>query len=214
MGRRRTADGGNHLPDLFRMVLERFGMISGQVHRRIEIGPRVLAGQLHVLGKVDEHGPRPAGGGDVKRLLHDPRHVLNARDHVMMLGDRLADCDRRRFLEGVAADDVLCHLPRDGDERNTVELRVGNRRHQVGRAGPAGRHANADFSRRAGDSLGRESAPLLVAGQDRADLVLEFQKRLMQRHAGAAGIRENALDTLMHEGFDQDFGPVISLILS
>ena len=33
----------------------------------------------------------------------------------------------------------------------------------------------------------------------------------MQRHARPAGIGENALDTLVHEGFDQDFGTVVSL---
>ena len=131
----------------------------------------------------------------------------------MVLGDRLAHGDRRRFLKRVAADHRLRHLPGDGDDRHAVELGVGQRRHEVGRSRAAGRHADADFAGRAGHALRGESAPLLVAREHGADLVLELEQGLMQGHAGPAGISENALDPLPDKCLDQNFSAVIALLL-
>ena len=62
-------------------------------------------GLLHVLGHVDEHRARPAGGGDEERFLHDAGDVGHVGHQVVMLGDAAADFDDRRFLERVGADD-------------------------------------------------------------------------------------------------------------
>ena len=54
----------------------------------------------------------------------------------MVLGDRPADLDDRRLLEGVGADDLRADLAGDGHERHRVELGVGEAGDEVGGPGP------------------------------------------------------------------------------
>ena len=58
-----------------------------------------------------------------------------------------------------------------------------------------------------GVALGREDAPLLVPRQDRPDPVAIARQRLVHRHARAARIGEDDLDTVPHQRLDQDVGP-------
>src|SRR5678815_5026083 len=102
----------------------------------------------------------------------------------MMLGDAAADFDDRRFLERVAADYVSADLPGDRDERDAVELGVGDGGDEVRRAGSARGHANAGLAGAAGDALGGERAALFMAGQDRSQLVGKAGERLVERHTG------------------------------
>ena len=44
----------------------------------------------------------------------------------MMFGDGAADFDYRRFLEGIGADHAGGNLAGDGDERNAIELGIGD----------------------------------------------------------------------------------------
>ena len=125
----------------------------------------------------------------------------------MVLGDGAADLDHRRFLERVGADDLRRHLAGDGDDRQAVELGVGQPGDEVQRTGPAGGHDDARPARDAGITLGGEDAALLVAGQDGADLVANAGQRLVHRHARAAGVGEEDLDAVPHQGLDQDVGP-------
>ena len=119
--------------------------------------------------------------------------VLGARDEVVMLGDGPADLDDRRFLEGVGADDRRADLAGDGDERHGIHLGVGQAGDEVGGARAAGGHAHADLAGAAGVALGREAAALLVPRQDGAQPVADAGQRLVNRHAGPAGIGENDL---------------------
>ena len=82
---------------------------------------------------------------------------------------------------------LVRHLAGDRDERNAVELGVGDGGDEVRRAGTAGGHADADFAGAAGDALGGERAALLVPRQDRAELVGKPGERLVQRHAAPPG---------------------------
>ena len=152
-------------------------------------------------------GPGPAGPGQVKRLLDDPRDVLGVLDQVMVLGDRPGDLDHRRFLERVGADDVPGNLAGDGDQRHGIHLGVGQAGDQVERPGAGGRHHHARLAGGAGISLGREDAPLLVARQDRPDPVAVSRQRLVHRHARAARIGEDDLDAVPRQRLDQNVGP-------
>ena len=80
-----------------------------------------------------------------------------------MLRDRQRETERVDLLERVRADHRARHLARDRDERNRVELRVGDRREQVRGAGARRRDADAGPARHACDALGDEARALLVA---------------------------------------------------
>ena len=80
------------------------------------------------------------------RFLQYPRYVANVCNHIVVLGDRPADLDHRRFLEGVAADDGLRHLAGDADHRDAVEFGVSDTCNKIRGAGTACAHDNADLA--------------------------------------------------------------------
>ena len=105
------------------------------------------------------------------------------------------------------------HLAGDGDQRNAVELGVGDGRDQVRRAGAAGGHADARLAGGAGVALRREAAALLVPRQNRADLVVEARQRLVQRHAGPARIGEDHVDAVVDQRLHEDVGAAGEVVL-
>ena len=124
-----------------------------------------------------------------------------------MLRDAAADFDDRRFLKRIGADDLGGHLAGDRDQRNAVELGVGDGRDQVRRAGPARGHAHARLAGAAGDALGGKPAALFVPGQDGSQLVGKPREGLVQRHARPARVGENRVDAVVDQGLNQDIGP-------
>ena len=143
----------------------------------------------------------------MKRFLDDPRDIPGVLNQVMMLGDRPRHLDHRRFLKRIGADDMPGNLAGDGDQRHGIHLGVGQAGDQVERPGPGSRHHHAGLAAGPGISLGREDAPLLVARQDRPNPVAVSRQRLVQRHARAARIREDDLDTVPHQRLDQNVRP-------
>ena len=77
------------------------------------------------------------------------------------------------------------HLPGDGHHRDRVHVGVGDRRHQVRRARPAGRHAHADAAGGLRVPGGRVARALLVPDQDVPD-DLGVEQRVVGRQDGAA----------------------------
>ena len=128
-------------------------------------------------------------------------------DQVVVLGDAAADLDDRRLLEGVGADDRRAHLAGDGQQRNAVQLGVGDGRHQVRGARAAGGHAHADLAGAAGVALGGEAAALLVPRQDHAHLVAEAGQGLVQRHARPARVGEDRVHPVVDQRLHDDVGP-------
>ena len=79
--------------------------------------PDVVAGrELDVLRDVDDDRPRPAGLGDVERLVQDAREVVDVLHQPIVLRARARDADRVALLESVVADQVRRHLPGDADD--------------------------------------------------------------------------------------------------
>ncbi len=179
-------------------------IVARQVHRRVPVGNNRIV--LQILGDVDDHGAGPARAGDVERLLHHAHDVFGPLDEVMVLGDSPADLDDRRFLERIGADDAGADLARDGDHRHGIELGVGQAGDEIGRARPAGGHAHAYLAGGARIAVRHEAAALLVARQNRAKFALHPGQRLVQGHAGPAGIRENGIDPVADQAFNQDVG--------
>ena len=105
----------------------------------------------------------------MERFLDDPGDVAGVLDEVVVLGDRPADLDHGRFLEGVGADDVRGDLAGDRDDRQRVHLGVGETGDEVQGTRARSRHDDARLAAGSGVALGGEDAPLLVPRQDRPD---------------------------------------------
>lgn len=100
----RLARGRDQLGGLADLPAVRFGvgLVAGQLHPR-RPAERALALQ-HVLGDVDQHRARTAGGRDVEGLGQHPRNVVTGADQKVVLGDRHRDARDVGLLEGVGAD--------------------------------------------------------------------------------------------------------------
>ena len=118
-----------------------------------------------------------------------------------MLRDRHRDAADVGLLEGVGADGGAGDLAGDRDDRHGVHVGVGERRHEVRRAGAGGRHADADLAGRGGVALGRMAGALLVADEDVADL-LRVEHRVVGREDRAP---RDAEDRVAADGLEGEY---------
>ena len=185
--------GGDQLGGFVDLTVMRFGvrLVAGQIHPR---RPTERArGLQHVFGDVDEHRPRASAGRDVESLGHHPRDLVAVADQEVVFGDRHGDPGDVGLLEGVRPDQRAPDLPGNGNHRNGVHLRVGQRRHQVGGTGTRGGHADADFPGGVRVTAGRVAGALLMANQYVPQL-LRVEQRVVDREHGPAGNPEDDLD--------------------
>ena len=157
------------------------------------------------LRDVDEDRPGAPGGGDVERLRHGARDVGGIRDEEVVLGDRHRDAADVGLLEGVGADHRRAHLPGDRDHRHRVHVRVRDRRHEVGRAGARGGHADAHLAGGGGVPLGGVAGALLVADEDVPDRGVH--EGVVRREDGAARDAEDVLGPCRLQRLDQALRP-------
>ena len=118
-------------------------------------------GQLHVLGEIDQHRAGSAFGGEAERFGEDVRDLVGRRQLEGGLGDRPDHADDVDFLERLGADGGAGDLAGQGDDGHAVHEGGGQAGQQVGGAGAAGRHADADAGRwraRSRRRRGRRSA--------------------------------------------------------
>ncbi len=183
----RLADQPHGLLDLLGV-----GRGDGPVARQLQLGrPRERRLRLQCrLGHVDQHRPGATGRGDVEGLGDRARDVGRVGDEEVVLGDRHRDAADVGLLEGVGADHRGADLAGDGHHRHRVHVRVGQRRHQVGRARPRGRHADADAPGRRGVPLRGVPGTLLVADQDVPD-PRGVHQGVVRREDRAAGDAED-----------------------
>ena len=177
---------GDHLRRLRDLAVVRFRvrLVSRQVdHRRPgEIDLSVL----DVLRDVHEHRARPPGGCDVKGSGDRPGNVFRLGHHEVVFGDWHGDSADVRLLERVGAQQRRANLAGDGHHRHGVQVRVGNRRHQVRGPGPGGGDADANLAGRDCVPLSCVARPLLVAHQHVPQL-LGAKQRVVKRKHRAAG---------------------------
>ena len=187
------AGRGDQLGGLLDLAAVRLGvrLVPGQVQlRRPTERARALQ---HVLGNVDENGAVSAGGGDVERLGDRPRDIVTVANQEVVLGDRHGHAGDVGLLEGVGADQRPPDLPGDGDHRDGVHLRIGQRGDQVRRTRTGGGHHDPDASGGMGITAGGMARTLLVADQDVAQL-LGVEQRIVDRQYRTAGDPEDHLD--------------------
>lgn len=189
----RLARGRDQLGGLADLPAVRFGvgLVAGQLHPR-RPAERALALQ-HVLGDVDQHRARTAGGRDVEGLGQHPRNVVTGADQKVVLGDRHRDARDVGLLEGVGADQPPPDLTGDSDHRDRVHLRVGQRGHQVGRSGTRRCHAHAHPAGDVRVAAGGMPGALFVADQHVAQL-FRVEQRVIHRQHRTARNPENDVD--------------------
>ena len=141
----------------------------------------------------------------MERLGHRPCDVLGLGDQEVVLGDRQGDAGDVGFLETVGADQAGRHLAGDGDHRHRVHVGVGQRGHQVGRAGPRCGHADPRAPGHLRVSGGRVTGALLVADQDVPDRG-RVEERVVQRQDGTSRDAEHDVHTQPLQRPDQGRG--------
>ncbi len=182
--------------DHLRPQLRPVGLVLDVARRVVRAGC-----DLNVLGDVDDHRARAAGGGDVERLGQDARQILHPAHQVVVLGARPRDADRVALLEGIGADEVRRHLAGDADHRDGIQHRVGERGHDVGGA-RAGRHEHdAGTAGRAGVALGHMAGAGLVTHEDVAHVLL-LEDLVVDRQDRSAGIPEDGIDAVVLQRLD------------
>ena len=112
-----------------------------------------------------------------------------------MFDNRRGHAEYIRLLESGAPDEARTHLCRNGNHRDGVRIRIRNCRNHVGGTRSGGGHADADLARDSAVPLSGKGAPLLMAGENRTNGRLVAQ-RLVNRHAGSAGVGEHDIHTL------------------
>src|SRR6266545_1939222 len=120
---------------------------------------------------------------------------------LVVLGHRDGDAGDVGLLERVRADVPARHLAGDRHQWHRVHVGVAEGRHQVGRAGAAGDHADPDPPGRPGVPLGGMAGALLVADQDVADRGVA--QRVVGGEDGAPGEPEYDLDVASLQAADE-----------
>ncbi len=185
-------------PDLSGVAF-RGQLVARQMNRR---NRRVVAlGLEHVLGDIHQHRTRPAGGGNMKRLVNDLRKLHQLLHQKIVFGAGARDAEGVGLLEGVTTDQLGGHLPGDRHDRNRIHQRIDQRGDQVGRTGAGSRAAYAHLARRARISFGGEAGVLLVPHQDVLDRMIV--ERIVQRQRHAARIPEEGIDLFAQQTVQQ-----------
>ena len=126
-------------------------------------------------------------------------------DKEVVFGDRHRDAADVGLLEAVGADHRAADLAGDDDERDRVQVGVGQRRDDVRRGRAARHHGHAGTAGRLGVALGHVAGALLVADEDVADRRVD--ERVVHGEDGPAGEAEHDLHTFHLEALDEGLGP-------
>ena len=135
-----------HLDGFLDLPLMPLGNRSIRAHLDLAPLGQVLArGDGDVLGDIHQHGPGPAGLGDVKGAAHGLRQVLDVPDQEIMLDARPCNADGVAFLESILADRMAGHLAADDHHGNRIHIRRGDTSDGIGQAGAAGNQRDPDL---------------------------------------------------------------------
>ena len=110
----------------------------------------------------------------MERFSERLRQLCHILYDIAVLCDRHYHAGDIHLLKGILAEGGKVHVRRDRHHRNGIHISRGDPRHKIGRAGAAGRHADAHFSGRPGIAVRRMCRALLMACQDMMDLIAVF----------------------------------------
>ena len=127
-----------------------------------------------------------------------------------MFGDRRDDAGNVGLLEGVLTNIPQVYLAGDGQERDRIQVRVGDAGHQIGGAGAGGGDADAGLTRGPGIAAGAVRRALLVPHQDMLKVVAS--QILIKIEDLAAGVAKYHVHPFFHEKFDDVLRAVFHFI--
>ena len=184
------------------------GDIAFDLRRIMRLALGLLAigaiGELHILGDVDQHGTRTARGRDVERLVNGIGQLIRVLNQPVMLGAGAGDANGVRFLKAIGADHKGRDLARQHDDRDTVQQRVCQAGHGVGRARARCHQRHAGFAGGPGIAFGGVNCALFVADEHVLNAVL-LKDLVIDRQNGTAGIAKDHLDPLVDQSLHHHF---------
>ena len=158
----------------------------------------------HVLRQLQVARPGLLLLGDLERLPDDLGDDLGGLDLGVPLREGPERLHDVHVLVGLLVEEAAGQLAGDGHDGRPVEVRVGQARGEVRRAGPEGRQAHARPAGEPPPDIRHERGRLLVADRDEADRRVEEGvvqvERLLARHA------EDVADAFLLEAADQELG--------
>ena len=181
------------------------GPVGRRAARLVDAEGLALGGPLgHVLRQLEVARPGLLLLGDLERLPHHLGDDLARLDLGVPLREgpeRLHDVD---VLVGLLVEEAAGELARDRHHGRPVEVRVGQARGEVRRAGPEGREAHARPAGQPPPDVRHEGRRLLVADRDEADGRVE--EGVVQIERLLAGHAEDVAHALLLEAADEELG--------
>ena len=158
---------------------------------------------LHIDRHVDQYRPRPAGPGNIKGFLENPRDIRGVFDDVAVLGKRFRRAGDVRLLEDVAAEQVAAHLAGDHHQRDGIHVCGGDAGDQVGGARAGGGNAYTDLAGNTGIPAGRMRSVLLGTYEHMMDPAAD--EAVVKRAYRSAGVTKRGghafeLQAFYHSG--------------
>ena len=161
-----------------------------------------------ILQNVDVHRAGTAGTGNGEGLAYHVGQLVRVLDQEVALGNGHGDAGDIDLLEGVLADQILCHVAGDEHNGGGVQIGGGDAGDQVGGAGAGGGETDAHLAGGAGITVRSVRSALLVGGEDVLDLlaVAVQLKLIVDVQDGTARIAEDGINALLQQAFHQNLG--------
>ena len=125
---------------------------------------------LDILWQVDDDRAGASGSGDMECFFDNAGNLPDIPNQVAVLDDRQGHAEEVGFLKSPSPDHFLRNLTGHGDHRHGIHEGIGQTGDEVGRAGPGGGHAEADFTCGTGVAFGGKDPALLVPRENCTDL--------------------------------------------
>ena len=153
-----------------------------------------------ILQNVDVYR---AGTGNGKGLAYHVGQLVCVLDQEIALGNGHGDAGDINLLEGVLADQILCHVAGDEHNGGGVQIGGGDAGDQVGGAGAGCGETDAHLAGGAGITVRSVRSALLVGGEDVLDLlaVAVQLKLIVDVQDGTARIAEDGINALLQQAF-------------
>ena len=156
-----------------------------------------------IFGQVNEHRTWAAFGGNEIGLGHHAGDIGGVTRNIAMFNNGKRDAHNIHFLERVCAHQICRHLARDKDNRDRVQIGIGDGGDEVCCAGARGGEGRPRFTCRAGIANRGHTAALLMTAQYMTQLG-HGRQHIIDGHNGPARIAKDCVHTLRGNRFKQE----------
>ena len=159
---------------------------------------------LDAFGYIHQHRTGSAGNSDFECGIQYAIQILYCIDGKVVLDYLLRNSGDVHLLKTVSAQKRNCHIAGDGDQRDAVQIGVGNTGNQIGRTGAAGGDDHTGFAGNPGKTIGGVGGILFMGAQNVIDAVGIFIQLIIDGQNRSAGITENGVGTIAAQCFNND----------